>query len=88
MMEIEKILTSTKSIEEKVQEIEAYYQSELITRAEASQLLDVIPQSLDRYIKQNKLLPFINKNRNILLKKSDVLAFKPEVDLMKKTFNK
>ncbi|MBC1990373.1 hypothetical protein IA854_13650 [Listeria seeligeri] len=87
-MSIKKILESTKSINEKEQEIESYYQSELITRSEASQLLDVTPQSLDRYLKQNKLVPFINKNRNILLKKTDVLAFKPEVDLMKKTFNK
>ncbi|MBF2356014.1 hypothetical protein IA807_13935 [Listeria seeligeri] len=87
-MSIKKILESTKSINDKEREIEAYYQSELITRSEASQLLDVTPQSLDRYLKQNKLVPFINKNRNILLKKTDVLAFKPEVDLMKKTFNK
>nr|WP_323680856.1 helix-turn-helix domain-containing protein [Listeria marthii] len=60
----------------------------LITRVEACELLDVSTMSLDRYIKQNKLPAFINKNRNFLLKKTEVLAIKPEVDKMKEIFNK
>ncbi|EAD7214017.1 hypothetical protein FG264_14830 [Listeria monocytogenes] len=87
-MDLKKILEANESIEEKVQQVNAYFQSELITRTEASKLLDVSPITLDRYIKQQKLVPFINKDRNILLKESDVLAFKPEVTLMKKRFNK
>ncbi|MBC1478880.1 hypothetical protein IA823_12795 [Listeria welshimeri] len=87
-MNLKKILESEQSIEKKEQQIDAYYQSELITRVEASELLDVSTKSLDRYIKQNKLPAFINKNRNILLKKTEVLAIKPEVDKMKEIFNK
>ncbi|EAF1122845.1 helix-turn-helix domain-containing protein, partial [Listeria monocytogenes] len=82
-MSLKKILESDESIEKKEQQIDAYYQSELITRVEACDLLDVSTKSLDRYIKQNKLPAFINKNRNILLKKTEVLAIKPEVDKMK-----
>ncbi|EAC3748314.1 helix-turn-helix domain-containing protein [Listeria monocytogenes] len=87
-MSLKKILESDESIEKKEQQIDAYYQSELITRVEACDLLDVSTKSLDRYIKQNKLPAFINKNRNILLKKTEVLAIKPEVDKMKEIFNK
>ncbi|EHY61381.1 helix-turn-helix domain-containing protein [Listeria monocytogenes] len=87
-MSLKKILESNESIEKKEQQIDAYYQSELITRVEACELLDVSTKSLDRYIKQNKLPAFINKNRNILLKKTEVLAIKPEVDKMKEIFNK
>ncbi|EBF5204409.1 hypothetical protein FH000_12830 [Listeria monocytogenes] len=87
-MNLKKILESEQSIEKKEQQIDAYYKSELITRVEASKLLDVSTKSLDRYIKQNKLPAFINKNRNILLKKTEVLAIKPEVDKMKEIFNK
>ncbi|EAD0622390.1 helix-turn-helix domain-containing protein [Listeria monocytogenes] len=87
-MSLKKILESDESIEKKEQQIDAYYQSELITRVEACELLDVSTKSLDRYIKQNKLPAFINKNRNILLKKTEVLAIKPEVDKMKEIFNK
>ncbi|EPJ0679590.1 helix-turn-helix domain-containing protein [Listeria monocytogenes] len=87
-MSLKKILESDESIENKEQQIDAYYQSELITRVEACELLDVSTKSLDRYIKQNKLPAFINKNRNILLKKTEVLAIKPEVDKMKEIFNK
>ncbi|EHZ7968975.1 hypothetical protein K6Q71_002855 [Listeria monocytogenes] len=87
-MSLKKILESDESIEMKEQQIDAYYQSELITRVEACDLLDVSTKSLDRYIKQNKLPAFINKNRNILLKKTEVLAIKPEVDKMKEIFNK
>ncbi|EAC7104623.1 helix-turn-helix domain-containing protein [Listeria monocytogenes] len=87
-MSLKKILESNESIEKKEQQIDAYYQSELITRVEACELLDVSTKSLDRYIKQNKLPAFINKNRNILLKKTAVLAIKPEVDKMKEIFNK
>ncbi|EAF9900826.1 helix-turn-helix domain-containing protein, partial [Listeria monocytogenes] len=85
-MSLKKILESDESIEKKEQQIDAYYQSELITRVEACDLLDVSTKSLDRYIKQNKLPAFINKNRNILLKKTEVLAIKPEVDKMKEIF--
>ncbi|EAC4616720.1 helix-turn-helix domain-containing protein [Listeria monocytogenes] len=87
-MSLKKILESDESIEKKEQQIDTYYQSELITRVEACELLDVSTKSLDRYIKQNKLPAFINKNRNILLKKTEVLAIKPEVDKMKEIFNK
>lgn len=87
-MSLKKILESDESIEKKEQQIDAYYQSELITRVEACELLDVSTKSLDRYINQNKLPAFINKNRNILLKKTEVLAIKPEVDKMKEIFNK
>ncbi|EAD0071231.1 hypothetical protein AF927_12400 [Listeria monocytogenes] len=87
-MILKKILESDESIEKKEQQIDAYYQSELITRVEACELLDVSTMSLDRYIKQNKLPAFINKNRNFLLKKTEVLAIKPEVDKMKEIFNK
>ncbi|HCV2831662.1 TPA: hypothetical protein OV466_002859, partial [Listeria monocytogenes] len=66
---LKKILESDESIEKKEQQIDAYYQSELITRVEACELLDISTKSLDRYIKQNKLPAFINKNRNFLLKK-------------------
>ncbi|EAC2343022.1 hypothetical protein D6X88_14465 [Listeria monocytogenes] len=68
-MSLKKILESDESIEKKEQQIDAYYQSELITRVEACELLDISTKSLDRYIKQNKLPAFINKNRNFLLKK-------------------
>ncbi|EAD8590491.1 hypothetical protein AF308_15225, partial [Listeria monocytogenes] len=53
-MSLKKILESDESIEKKEQQIDAYYQSELITRVEACELLDVSTKSLDRYIKQNK----------------------------------
>ncbi|EDN4040484.1 TPA_asm: hypothetical protein GYQ42_15135 [Listeria monocytogenes] len=48
----------------------------LITRVEACELLDVSTMSLDRYIKQNKLPAFINKNRNFLLKKNGSISNK------------
>ncbi|AEO24763.1 hypothetical protein EG888_09515 [Listeria monocytogenes] len=54
-MSLKKILESDESIEKKEQQIDSYYQSELITRVEACELLDVSTKSLDRYIKQNKL---------------------------------
>ncbi|EQC2263354.1 hypothetical protein ACY3D7_002781, partial [Listeria monocytogenes] len=38
-MSLKKILESDESIEKKEQQIDAYYQSELITRVEACELL-------------------------------------------------
>ncbi|HHQ1001895.1 TPA: helix-turn-helix domain-containing protein, partial [Listeria innocua] len=76
------------TMEEKEKQIDAFYQSELITKAEVRQILDVSLVSLDRYMKQGKLTPFINKSRNILFKKSEVLQFQPEVKAMKELFNK
>ncbi|HHP9998615.1 TPA: helix-turn-helix domain-containing protein [Listeria monocytogenes] len=72
----------------KEKQIDAYYQAELITRNEASELLNVTTKSLDRYIKQNKVPTFINKSRNILLKKTEVEKMKPEVEKVKEIFHK
>ncbi|HBM4226169.1 TPA: helix-turn-helix domain-containing protein, partial [Listeria innocua] len=82
------ILALNTTMEEKEKQIDAFYQSELITKAEVRQILDVSLVSLDRYMKQGKLTPFINKSRNILFKKSEVLQFQPEVKAMKELFNK
>ncbi|HBM3974389.1 TPA: helix-turn-helix domain-containing protein, partial [Listeria innocua] len=85
---IKEILALNTTMEEKEKQIDAFYQSELITKAEVRQILDVSLVSLDRYMKQGKLTPFINKSRNILFKKSEVLQFQPEVKAMKELFNK
>ncbi len=87
-MNLREILEANNSLEEKEKQIDAFYQSELVTKTEVSQLLDVSLMSIDRYMKQGKLTPFINKSRNILFKKSDVLHFQPEVQSMKDLFNK
>ncbi|EAE7321080.1 DNA-binding protein [Listeria monocytogenes] len=87
-MNIKEILALNTTMEEKEKQIDAFYQSELITKAEVRQILDVSLVSLDRYMKQGKLTPFINKSRNILFKKSEVLQFQPEVQAMKELFNK
>ncbi|HHQ0629864.1 TPA: helix-turn-helix domain-containing protein, partial [Listeria monocytogenes] len=87
-MNIKEILALNTTMEEKEKQIDAFYQSELITKAEVRQILDVSLVSLDRYMKQGKLTPFINKSRNILFKKSEVLQFQPEVKAMKELFNK
>ncbi|MBC1572720.1 helix-turn-helix domain-containing protein [Listeria sp. FSL L7-1426] len=87
-MNIKEILALNTTMEEKEKQIDAFYQSELITKTEVRQILDVSLVSLDRYMKQGKLTPFINKSRNILFKKSEVLQFQPEVKAMKELFNK
>ncbi|ECJ9723949.1 helix-turn-helix domain-containing protein (plasmid) [Listeria monocytogenes] len=87
-MNIKEILALNTTMEEKEKQIDAFYQSELITKSEVRQILDVSLVSLDRYMKQGKLTPFINKSRNILFKKSEVLQFQPEVQAMKELFNK
>ncbi|EAD9920903.1 helix-turn-helix domain-containing protein [Listeria innocua] len=87
-MNIKEILALNTTMKEKEKQIDAFYQSELITKAEVRQILDVSLVSLDRYMKQGKLTPFINKSRNILFKKSEVLQFQPEVKAMKELFNK
>ncbi len=87
-MNLKEILEVNSTVEEKVKQIDAFYQSELITKTEVSQLLGVSLMSIDRYMKQGKLIPFINKSRNILFKKSDVIHFQPEVKAMKELFNK
>ncbi|ECR2409420.1 helix-turn-helix domain-containing protein, partial [Listeria monocytogenes] len=79
-MSLKEIIESNEPTEIKEKQIDAYYQAELITRNEASELLNVTTKSLDRYIKQNKVPTFINKSRNILLKKTEVEKMKPEVE--------
>ncbi|HBL6518453.1 TPA: hypothetical protein LR789_002882, partial [Listeria monocytogenes] len=82
-MSLKEIIESNEPTEIKEKQIDAYYQAELITRNEASELLNVTTKSLDRYIKQNKVPTFINKSRNILLKKTEVEKMKPEVEKVK-----
>ncbi|EJG6006253.1 hypothetical protein ARP35_003103, partial [Listeria monocytogenes] len=60
-MSLKEIIESNEPTEIKEKQIDAYYQAELITRNEASELLNVTTKSLDRYIKQNKVPTFINK---------------------------
>lgn len=87
-MSLKEIIESNEPTEIKEKQIDAYYQAELITRNEASELLNVTTKSLDRYIKQNKVPTFINKSRNILLKKTEVEKMKPEVEKVKEIFHK
>ncbi|EAH1846658.1 hypothetical protein D4777_15065, partial [Listeria monocytogenes] len=86
-MSLKEIIESNEPTEIKEKQIDAYYQAELITRNEASELLNVTTKSLDRYIKQNKVPTFINKSRNILLKKTEVEKMKPEVEKVKEIFH-
>ncbi|EAC5271716.1 hypothetical protein JU23_14855 [Listeria monocytogenes] len=87
-MSLKELIESNEPTEIKEKQIDAYYQAELITRNEASELLNVTTKSLDRYIKQNKVPTFINKSRNILLKKTEVEKMKPEVEKVKEIFHK
>lgn len=87
-MSLKEIIESNEPTEIKEKQIDAYYQAELITRNEASELLNVTTKSLDRYIKQNKVPTFINKSRNILIKKTEVEKMKPEVEKVKEIFHK
>lgn len=87
-MSLKEIIESNEPTEIKEKQIDVYYQAELITRNEASELLNVTTKSLDRYIKQNKVPTFINKSRNILLKKTEVEKMKPEVEKVKEIFHK
>ncbi|MCD2208573.1 hypothetical protein [Listeria booriae] len=87
-MDIKKIIVADIPVDEKLQQIDQFYLDELITKREASILLEVAPISIDRYLKEGHLVPFINKERNILFKKSEVKRFKSVVIANKIKFSK
>ncbi|EAA0242911.1 DNA-binding protein [Listeria monocytogenes] len=87
-MTIETILLSNQSVEDKIKALDEFYKQELISKKEVADILGVALNSIDVYVRKGKLLPFISENRNILFKRSDVEAFKPEVQSMKKLFKR
>ncbi|MBC2164674.1 hypothetical protein [Listeria booriae] len=87
-MDLMQILAADIPLDEKIQQIDAYYLENLISKKRASEILEIHPNTIDLYVREKKLVPFISEHRNVLFKKQDILDFKPEVMANKKKFKK
>lgn len=60
------------------EELEAWISNELVSTAEAMEILDCTRQNLHSFVKRGKLTPVKETNRERLFWRSDVLARKEE----------
>lgn len=71
-----------------IEELTKFIEDELVSTAEAMEILECSRQNLHSFVKRGKLTPVKETNRERLFWRSDVLARKEEAEIYNRKYNR